>query len=53
MVASVADDSNSDSDVDVAEGWDVVVTEDEQDARIMEINIKLVKMIRLILNFLF
>ena len=51
MVASVALDS--DSGVDVAEGWAVVVPEDVQDARIIEINIKLVKMIRLILNFLF
>src|SRR4030095_7514687 len=39
MVASVAADS--DSDVDIAEGWGVVVTEDVQDAMIMEINIKL------------
>jgi hypothetical protein len=39
MVASVAVDS--DSDVDIAEGWGAVVTEDVQDAMIMEINIKL------------
>jgi hypothetical protein len=51
MVASVADDSNS--DVDVIETWDVVVAEEVQDARIMGINIKLLKMICLILNFLF
>jgi hypothetical protein len=37
MVASVAGDSA----VDVAEGWGVVVAEDVQDTRIMEINIKL------------
>jgi hypothetical protein len=36
MVASVAGDS--DSGEDVAEGLGVVVTEDEQDARIMEKN---------------
>jgi len=51
MVASVAIDS--DSDVDVAEGWGVVVTGDVQDARMMAINVKLYKMIRLILSFLF
>ena len=39
MVTSVAGDS--DSGEDVAEGWSVVVTEDEQDARIMENNSKL------------
>jgi hypothetical protein len=49
IVASVA----VDSDVDVAESWAVVVVEDEQDARVMEINNKLVKMLRLILSFLF
>jgi len=53
MVASVAVDSDSDSDVDVIETWDVVVAEEVQDARIMGINIKLLKMICLILNFLF
>jgi len=51
MVASVADDS--DSDVGSAEGWGVVVAEEVQAARIMELNIKLLKMIRFILNFLF
>jgi hypothetical protein len=51
MVASVADDS--DSDIGSAEGWDVVVAEEVQAARTMELNIKLLKMIRLILNFLF
>jgi hypothetical protein len=39
MVASVAVDS--DSDMDVAEGWAVVVVGDEQDARVMQITSKL------------
>jgi hypothetical protein len=51
MVASVADDS--DSDVGSTEDWGVVVAEEVQAARIMELNIKLLKMIRFILNFLF
>jgi hypothetical protein len=57
MVASVAIDS--DSDAVGVDGWDVAsvsdvdVAEDVQDARIMVINDKLVKMIRLILSFLF
>jgi hypothetical protein len=39
MVASVA--VESDSEVDAAETWGVVVAEDEQAVRIMELNIKL------------
>jgi hypothetical protein len=38
MVASVAVDS--DPDMDVPESWGVVVAEDEQAVRKMEINIK-------------
>jgi hypothetical protein len=56
MVASVAIDSDSGVDVD---GWDVEsvsgvsVAEDVQDARMMDINDKLIKMLRLISSFLF
>jgi len=39
MVASVAVDS--DSDVDVAEGWDVVVAEVEHDASMIDNNVRL------------
>jgi len=39
MVASVAIDS--DSDVDVAEGWDVVVAEVVHDASTIDNNVKL------------
>jgi len=57
MVASVAIDS--DSDVSVAEDWGVamvsavLVAEDVQDTRVIAINVKLIKMTRLILSFLF
>jgi hypothetical protein len=57
MVASVAVDS--DSDVSVVGDWgvafvsDVFVAEDVQAARMIPVNIKMVKRTRLILSFLF
>jgi hypothetical protein len=50
MVASVPVDSVSGAVV--AEGCDVVVADAVQDASIMKINVKLIKMICLILSFL-
>src|SRR5690349_14843861 len=50
MVASVAVDSNSGADV--AEGWNEVVADAVQADSTIQINVKLVKMICLILSFL-
>jgi hypothetical protein len=53
MVASIVGDSDVvDDDGDAGEGIDVVLAEEEQDASSMELNVRLIKIICLILNFL-
>jgi hypothetical protein len=44
--------SDCDSDAAGAEGWDVFVAEEAQDASVKETNIELVRIIRFISNFL-